>query len=99
MGGWTSTELLNTEFNISTFGEDENGKIYFGTIPNRTALVIGLFSQNLGFNPVFLYCCLTIDACTYKCIQNPADMLNIHQAEKLESLEAFIISIFSCAII
>jgi hypothetical protein len=29
LGGWSSTELLDTNFRISTFGEDEAGEIYF----------------------------------------------------------------------
>jgi len=28
-GNWTSTELLDTGFSISTFGEDEEGELYF----------------------------------------------------------------------
>jgi glucose/arabinose dehydrogenase len=28
MGGWTTTQLLDTDFFISTFGEDESGEIY-----------------------------------------------------------------------
>jgi len=28
MGGWTNTELIDTNFLISTFGEDESGEIY-----------------------------------------------------------------------
>jgi glucose/arabinose dehydrogenase len=28
-GNWSSTELLDTDYRISSFGEDENGEIYF----------------------------------------------------------------------
>jgi hypothetical protein len=29
LGGWNTTALLDTNFLISTFGEDESGEIYF----------------------------------------------------------------------
>ena len=29
LGGWNTTVLLDTNFSISTFGEDESGEIYF----------------------------------------------------------------------
>ena len=29
LGGWSTTVLLDTNFNISTFGEDESGEVYF----------------------------------------------------------------------
>lgn len=35
-GGWSSTEILNTGFQISTFGEDESGEIYFADLTSGT---------------------------------------------------------------
>ena len=43
-GRWTSTELLNTEHLISTFGEDESGELYVASYATTTGAVykIGL---------------------------------------------------------
>jgi glucose/arabinose dehydrogenase len=35
-GVWTASQLLDTTFNISTFGEDENGEIYVANISGGT---------------------------------------------------------------
>jgi len=49
-GIWSSTELLDTEYRISSFGEDENGEIYFAHRASNTGAIY-LISQTKKFLP------------------------------------------------
>ena len=49
-GIWSSTELLDTESRISSFGEDENGEIYFAYRASNTGAIY-LISQTNKFLP------------------------------------------------
>jgi len=39
LGGWNTTMLLDTNFSISTFGEDESGEIYFAHLSSTNGAI------------------------------------------------------------
>ncbi len=53
-GGWMTTELLNTSFLISAFGEDENGEIYFAHYSDSDGAIFQIVEDNrhLSYAPV-----------------------------------------------
>ncbi len=60
-GIWSSTELLDSEYRISTFGEDESGEIYFAHwTPNDNNGAIYLILQKNSLLPQLLLLLLEI---------------------------------------
>jgi len=53
-GGWMVTELLDTDFRISTFGEDEAGEIYLADFREGTIYRIVLKSRAMPWIPLLL---------------------------------------------
>lgn len=45
-GGWMTSELLDTSFSISTFGEDENGEIYFAHYSSSDGAIYQIVEGN-----------------------------------------------------
>jgi hypothetical protein len=45
-GGWTTTELLDTDFLISTFGEDESGEIYVAHFASPSGSIYQIVQAN-----------------------------------------------------
>jgi glucose/arabinose dehydrogenase len=46
MGGWTATELIDTNFLISTFGEDESGEIYVAHFSSTDGAIYQIVQTN-----------------------------------------------------
>jgi hypothetical protein len=46
LGGWTTTELLDTTFLISTFGEDESGEIYVAHFSSPNGAIYLIVQDN-----------------------------------------------------
>ena len=46
LGGWTTTELLDTTFLISTFGEDESGEIYVAHFSSPNGAIYQIVQAN-----------------------------------------------------
>ena len=46
MGGWTTTELTDTNFLISTFGEDESGELYFAHFSSTDGAIYQIVQTN-----------------------------------------------------
>ncbi len=51
--GWTATQLVDTPYGISTFGEDEQGELYFADY--NTGTIYNLQSQPLSKDTVGVY--------------------------------------------
>lgn len=50
MGGWTTTELLDTSFLISTFGEDEAGELYVAQFSSPNGAIYQIVQTNSTAN-------------------------------------------------
>jgi glucose/arabinose dehydrogenase len=46
LGGWTTTELLDTPFLISTFGEDESGELYVADLSSPNGVIYQIVQAN-----------------------------------------------------
>jgi hypothetical protein len=46
-----TSELLDTSFSISTFGEDENGEIYFAHYSSSDGAIYQIVEGNTGSSP------------------------------------------------
>jgi glucose/arabinose dehydrogenase len=53
-GGWMVTELLDTDFRITTFGEDEAGEIYVADFPSGTIYQIVHKTKPMPWVPLLL---------------------------------------------
>jgi hypothetical protein len=51
LGGWTTTELLDTTFLISTFGEDESGEIYVARFSSSNGAIYQIVQANSAPGP------------------------------------------------
>jgi len=50
MGAWTTTELLDTTFSISTFGEDEAGELYVADFSSPNGAIYQIVQANSASN-------------------------------------------------
>ena len=50
LGGWNTTVLLDTDFSISTFGEDESGEIYFADLSDPDGVIYQVVEPNTSSN-------------------------------------------------
>jgi glucose/arabinose dehydrogenase len=50
LGGWNTTVLLDTNFSISTFGEDESGEIYFAHLSATNGAIYQVVQSSTSTN-------------------------------------------------
>jgi glucose/arabinose dehydrogenase len=50
LGGWNTTVLLDTDFSISTFGEDESGEIYFADLSSTDGTIYQVVDPTTSSN-------------------------------------------------
>ena len=50
LGGWNTSVLLDTNFLISTFGEDESGEIYFADLSDPDGVIYQVVEPNTSSN-------------------------------------------------